>query len=63
MLKTKKKDSIDLQKELSYRLDKLDNDLEFYRVDKDEPKIDRWHLDHDLGKPVTDRPRPNFFSD
>jgi len=63
MLQTKKKDSINLQRELSYRLDKLDKDLEFYRIDKDEPKIDRWHLDHDLGKPVGKRPRGIKFKD
>jgi hypothetical protein len=56
MLHVKKEDSIKLQRELAYRLDKLDKDLEFYRIDKDEPKIDRWHLDHDLGVPVSKRP-------
>ncbi len=56
MLNVKKEDSINLQRELSYRLDKLDKDLDFYRIDKDEPKVDRWHLDHDLGKPVSKRP-------
>lgn len=56
LLKKKKEDSIHLQRELSYRLDKLDHDIEYYRIDKDEPKIDRWHLDHDLGKPVEKRP-------
>jgi hypothetical protein len=63
MLASKKKDSINLQRELAYRLDKLDKDLEFYRIDKDEPKIDRWHLDHDLGKPVHHRPKASFFTD
>lgn len=56
LLNKKKEDSIGLQRELSYRLDKLDKDIEYYRIDKDEPKIDRWHLDHDLGKPVGKRP-------
>jgi len=56
MLNVKKEDSINLQRELSYRLDKLDKDLDYYRIDKDEPKVDRWHLDHDLGKPVAKRP-------
>lgn len=56
MLNVKKEDSVNLQRELSYRLDKLDKDLEFYRIDKDELKVDRWHLDHDLGKPVSKRP-------
>jgi hypothetical protein len=62
MLATKKKDSINLQRELAYRLDQLDRNLEYYRIDKDEPKIDRWHLDHDLGKPVQKRPKTTFFS-
>lgn len=56
MLNVKKEDSINLQRELSYRLDKLDKSLDYYRIDKDEPKVDRWHLDHDLGKPVSKRP-------
>jgi hypothetical protein len=62
MMSTKKRDSINLQRELAYRLDQLDEDLEFYRVDKDDPKIDRWHLDHDLGKPVAKRPKPSFYT-
>ena len=56
LLLVKKSDSIKLQKELSYRLDKLDKDLEFYRIEKDDLLIDRWHLDHDLGLPVGKRP-------
>lgn len=63
MMATKKRDSVNLQRELSYRLDQLDEDLEFYRVDKDDPKIDRWHLDHDLGKPVDKRPKANYYAD
>lgn len=63
MLATKKKDSINLQRELAYRLDQLDRDLEYYRIDKDEPKIDRWHLDHDLGKPVQHRPKASYYTD
>ena len=63
MLQVKKKDSINLQRELVYRLDQLGEDLEFYRIDKDDPKIDRWHLDHDLGKPVSKRPAKLKFRD
>ncbi len=63
MLNVKKEDSVNLQRELSYRLDKLDKDLEYYRIDKDEPKIDRWHLDHDLGKPVAKRPVDLIYRD
>jgi len=63
MLQVKKKDSFNLQRELVYRLDQLEEDLEFYRIDKDDPKIDRWHLDHDLGKPVSKRPAKLKFRD
>ncbi|MBT3584224.1 MAG: hypothetical protein HN509_04925 [Halobacteriovoraceae bacterium] len=57
MLLVKKKDQILLQRELSRRLDSLDRDLEFYRIEKDEVLVDRWHLDHDLGLPVGRRPQ------
>lgn len=57
-LVSRKQDSLKLQKELSYQLDQLARDLEYYRIDKDEPKIDRWHLDHDLGLPTSRRPTP-----
>lgn len=62
MMITKKQGSINLQRELGVRLDELDKDIEFYRIDKDDPKIDRWHLDHDLGKPVAKRPKRNYFA-
>ncbi len=55
-LRSKKEDSIKLQKELSYRLDGLDRDLDIYQIKKDDLIIDRWHLDHDLGLPVQKRP-------
>lgn len=57
-LQLNKKDQIQLQKELIYRLDSIDEDLSFYRIEKDELAIDRWHLDQDLGIPVGKRPRP-----
>lgn len=56
-LRSKKEDSIKLQKELSYRLDGLDRDLDIYQIKKDDLIIDRWHLDHDLGLPVQKRPK------
>ncbi|OIQ17888.1 MAG: hypothetical protein BM556_10710 [Bacteriovorax sp. MedPE-SWde] len=56
LLLGKKKDQIRVQKELVYRLDELDQDLGFYRVEKDELYTDRWHLDQDLGIPVYKRP-------
>ena len=52
----KKTDEIRLQRELVYRLDSVDKELDFYRIDKEEPLIDRWHLDHDLGHPVYEKP-------
>lgn len=55
-LQLNKKDQIVLQKELIQRLDGIDEDLNFYRIDKDELTIDRWHLDQDLGIPVGKRP-------
>ncbi len=55
-LLAKKEENIKLQKELVMRIDRLDRDLEIYRVDKSEPMIDRWHLDQDLGLPVEKRP-------
>ncbi len=55
-LLTRRNDQIKLQRELAYRLDTIDKELSFYRVEKEELLIDRWHLDHDLGYPVYDRP-------
>lgn len=62
-LRSKKEDSIKLQKELSYRLDGLDRDLDTYQIRKDDLIIDRWHLDHDLGLPVQKRPEDISFID
>jgi hypothetical protein len=55
-LLSRKNDEIKLQRELSYRLDTIDKEIDFYRIDKIEPLIDRWHLDHDLGYPVYEKP-------
>ncbi|TNF29199.1 MAG: hypothetical protein EP319_07480 [Deltaproteobacteria bacterium] len=57
LLLHKKQDQIRLQKELSFRLDELDKDLEFYRIDNHDLLVDRWHLDHDTGAPVGRRPQ------
>jgi hypothetical protein len=51
-----KNDKMRLQRELAYRLDNIDKELSFYRIEKVEPLFDRWHLDHDLGYPVYERP-------
>ncbi len=53
---SEKNDQIRLQKELSFRLDTIDKELLFYRVEKSEPMFDRWHLDHDLGYPIYEKP-------
>ena len=54
---TKKKDQINLQKELMFRLDVLDGDMEFYRVEKNDNELDRWASDRDMGLPVGERPQ------
>lgn len=56
-LTDKKKKQVRLQNELSQKLDELDNDLDFYRIRKDQLLVDRWHLDQDLGVPVGERPQ------
>jgi len=53
---SKRGDQIRLQRELAYRLDTVDKELIFYRVEKEELLFDRWHQDHDLGYPVYDKP-------
>lgn len=55
-LLTQRNDQIKLQRELSFRLDNIDKELNFYRIEKQELLFDRWHLDHDLGYPVYERP-------
>lgn len=55
-LLSRKNDEIILQRELAFRLDSIDKELDFYRIDKHEPLVDRWHLDRDLGIPVYERP-------
>ena len=52
-----KRDKIHLQKELSYRLDVIDRDLDFYRIERNELIADRWFHDHHLGLPVGKRPQ------
>jgi hypothetical protein len=57
MLTSKKKDQVRVQRQLIEKLDQLDDDLNFFRVEKDELYTDRWHLDQGLGLPVYKRPR------
>lgn len=56
-LLTRKNEKINTQKELIYRLDKIDKDLSFYIVEKVELLQDRWTMDHDLGLPFGKRPQ------
>ncbi|MCY4523667.1 MAG: hypothetical protein OXB84_02890 [Halobacteriovoraceae bacterium] len=51
-----KEDSVKLREELIKRVDKTDKDIDFYRIDLYEKKLDRWNLDHGLGLPVSKRP-------
>lgn len=55
-LLSKKNDEIKLQRELAFRLDTIDKELDFYRIEKHELLFDRWHLDKDLGYPVYEKP-------
>lgn len=55
-LLNRRNDQIKLQRELAFRLDNIDRELDFYRIEKHELIFDRWHLDKDLGYPVYDRP-------
>jgi hypothetical protein len=55
-LLNKKKYNIHLQKELAYRLDVLDKDIEFYRITPTEGD-NLWQRDQHLGKSVGTRPQ------
>ncbi len=58
LLLSKKRDQIRIQRELGFRLDQIDNELKYYRVEKDELYTDRWHLDQNTGVPVYKKPVP-----
>ena len=51
----KKRDNIKLKNELIKRLDKLDEDIEFYRIDV-KKEFNRWRMDRDMGLPVSRHP-------
>ena len=63
LLLSKKRDQIRIQRELGFRLDQIDNELKYYRVEKDELYTDRWHLDQDTGIPVYKKPVPIKVND
>lgn len=56
-LLVRKNDSMRLQQDLIFKLNGLDKDLDFFRVEKNELLIDRWNSDRDLGLPVGNRPQ------
>jgi hypothetical protein len=56
-LLTKRRDQMRLQHELTFQMDRLDKEIDYYRVEKSELFADRWHLDHDLNNPVGRRPQ------
>lgn len=53
----KKQESILLQSELVKKLNSLDESLDHYRVERQEPITDRWFMDHDRNLPVMRRPQ------
>lgn len=61
-LLNKKKYNIHLQKELAYRLDLLDKDIDFYRVSPNSGE-NLWQRDQNLGKSVGTRPQAIKSSD
>ncbi len=52
----KKKEYMDTQVLLMSQLNKLDEEIHFYRVERQEKFIDRWNGDHDTGLPFGQRP-------
>jgi len=56
-LNIKRKDFIHLQRELNFRLDKLDDDIDSYRIERVELLRDRWARDLDFGRPYSNRPQ------
>lgn len=56
-LMNRKNENIQLQSELIKKLDTLDESLDYYRVERQEPITDRWYMDHDLNLPVMRRPQ------
>ena len=60
---SKKADSIKLQKNLNYSLDRIDQELELYRISEENKGLNRWSLDHNLGLPVDHKPQSIRFWD
>ena len=55
-LNLKRKDYLHLQRELRFRLDELDKNIELYRVEKVKLMRDKYIKDHDEGKFFINRP-------
>ncbi|MBF0209215.1 MAG: hypothetical protein HQK53_20345, partial [Oligoflexia bacterium] len=53
-----KGEQLKMQQELAKRLEFVEEDINFYRIEREEYLVDRWHLDQDLGLPVGNRPPP-----
>ena len=60
-LSLKRKDFLHLQRELKFRLDELDRDIEFYRIENARVLRDRWAMDRDLGLEVVS-PHKKIFN-
>ncbi len=56
-LLSSKKDNFVLQRGLNKSISVIDEKLIFFKIDRHEPLLDRWNLDHDLGIPVGRRPQ------
>lgn len=52
-----KKDKVRLQKKLIDELNRLDEDIKFYRPTRHELLTDRWNMGYDLGLPLGRRPQ------
>ncbi len=53
----KKQEEQEIQNRLKIELSTIDDELRFYRVERQEYFMDRWHMDHDTGLPFGQRPQ------
>lgn len=52
-----KEENLVLQTQLQEKLDSLDENMDYYRVERSEYITDRWNMDHDAGLPFGTRPQ------
>ena len=52
-----KQESLVLQGELVSKLDRIDESLDHYKVERQEHLLDRWNSDHDQALPFGRRPQ------